>query len=92
MRPVRSPRPRPFVALAILAAVGIPIGLVLFNAEAGTARAGLAPYPPGRDFAVRYDPADPQTAVLASTVAYPVRTIFIASAFGVLALYFGGAF
>lgn len=56
------------------------------------ARARLAPYPLGRELPVRYDPQRPQTAVLTSAIAYPARTTVMTVAFGLLALYFGGAF
>jgi hypothetical protein len=56
------------------------------------ARGRIAPYPVGRQLPVRYDPVHPETAVLDSKIAYPIRTTLITVVFAVLALYFGGAF
>jgi len=64
----------------------------IVKGEEADARARLAPYPLGRELPVRYDPARPATAVLASTVAYPIPTMFMVVLFAGAALYFLGAF
>jgi len=60
--------------------------------EEAEARDRIAKYPVGRELPVRYDPAHPATAVIESTIAYPIRTVIVTVIFAVLALYFGGAF
>jgi len=64
----------------------------IVKAAEDEAHARLAPYPVGRQLAVRYDPLHPESAVLDSRVAYPIRTIVITVIFAVLALHFGGVF
>jgi len=69
----------------------VQFGVIVKGAEE-QARARIVPYPAGRQLTVRYDPIHPETAVLDSRIAYPVRTIVITVVFGMLAVYFGGVF